>query len=313
MKIRVHNPCNEHTRYYRNYNLFWDQLTDKLKEKYEVIENRYFEMANSDRFTVKFDSLTNESGLLLMECEYVIENLDNGEFYILSVSDILTQSVLVERSNPKLKKVLFSQFVDYEMKLHTFEDYEKYSPWIYFQSNLADLDYYYEKRKEKTEFIDKLCFWGTTSERPILKHFNSDILEGPEYIGDSDKYFSNLINYSVALSISGVGQLCYRDIECLALGVPLLKFEFQASLHEPLIPNYHYISVDYDYTIPKHNDVHTDRLGDGRHSKQLENRFKEVINDKEFLNFISNNARKYYEEHLHSSSRVDNTLKLLEL
>jgi len=313
LKLRLHNPCNEPTRYYRNYNLFWDQLTDKLKEKYDVSENRYFELANSERFKVNFDSLTNPNGLLLMECEYVIENLENGEFYILSVSDILTQAVLSERSNPKLKKVLFSQFVDYEMKFHTFEDYGKYSPWIYFQSNLTDLDYYYEKRLEKTEFIDKLCFWGTTSQRPILKHFSPEILEGPNYIGGSDKYFSNLINYSVALSISGVGQLCYRDIECLALGIPLLRFELQANLHEPLIPNYHYISVDYDYTIPKHNGTHTDRLGGKTHSDQIENRFKEVINDKEFLNFISKNARKYYENYLHTSSRVDYTIKLLEL
>ena len=34
MRLRIHNPCNEQTRYYRNYNLFWDELTDKLKEKY---------------------------------------------------------------------------------------------------------------------------------------------------------------------------------------------------------------------------------------------------------------------------------------
>jgi hypothetical protein len=78
MKLRIHNPCNEQTRYYRNYNLFWDELTDKLKEKYEVIENRYFEDAHKTRFKVTFDSLTNPNqGLLLMECEYVIENMEN--------------------------------------------------------------------------------------------------------------------------------------------------------------------------------------------------------------------------------------------
>ncbi len=309
MKLRIHNPCNEQTRYYRNYNLFWDELTDKLKEKYDVVENRYFEFANSRGFEININS----SKLILMECEYVIENLDNGDFYILSVADNLSQCVLSERNNSKLKKVLLSQFVDYDVKHHTSNNYKKYSPWIYFQSNLTDLEPHYKNRLINSDYVNKLCFWGTTSERPILKHFNSDILEGPNYIGGSEEYFSNLIKYSVALSISGVGQLCYRDIECFALGVPLLKFKFQGSLSEPLIPNYHYISVEGSETLPKHNGVHTDRLGDKSHASMIEDRFNEVINDKEFLNFISKNARDYYDKYLNSKNRVERTLKLLEL
>ena len=313
MNLRVHNPCNKHTKYYRNYNLFWDELTDKLKEKYNVTENRYFENAHKERFNVNFDSLTNPEGLLLMECEYVIENMGNGDFYVLSVADDLSYGMLSEQSNPKLKKVLISQFIEDKVKHHVSDNYDKYYPWIYFPSNLTDLEYYYKKRLGKTEFIDKLCFWGTTSERPILKHFDNSILDGPNYIGDSQKYFENLINYSVALSIAGVGELCYRDIECMALGIPLIRFEYQTKLYEPLIPNYHYISIPYDDTIPKHNDVHTDRLGDETHSKQIEDRFKEIIFDKEFLQFISNNSRKYYEDSLSSSSRINKTLEILGL
>ena len=51
-KVTVHNPCNEHTRYFRDYNLFWDELTDELKTKYDVTENRYNELANQQRFKV---------------------------------------------------------------------------------------------------------------------------------------------------------------------------------------------------------------------------------------------------------------------
>lgn len=314
MKLRIHNPCNEQTRYYRNYNLFWDELTNKLKEKYVIIENRYFKNAHKERFNVKFDSLSYpDHGLLLMECEYVIENMDNGDFYVLSVADDLSYGTLQERNNPKLKKVLISQFIDYKIEHHTKENFYKYSPWIYFPSNLTDLEQYYKKRLNKTDFIEKLCFWGTISQRPILEHFDKSLLVGPNYIGDSDKYFNNLINYSVALSIAGVGELCYRDIECMALGIPLIRFEYQTKLYEPLIPNYHYISIPYDITIPKHNGVHTDRLGNSDHSKQIEDRFKEVISDKEFLKFISKNSRKYYEDNLSQSSRVNKTLNILEL
>ena len=99
----------------------------------------------------------------------------------------------------------------------------------------------------------------------------------------------------------------------MALGVPLIRFEYQTKLYEPLIPNYHYISIPYDDTIPKHNGVHTDRLGDISHSKQIEDRFREVISDKEFLEFISKNSRKYYEDNLSPSSRINKTLEILEL
>jgi hypothetical protein len=313
MNLRIHNPCNEQTRYFRNYNLFWDELTDRLKQKYNVVENRYFENAHKERFNVNFNSLTNSQGLLLMECEYVIENTDNGEFYILSVADDLSSGVLTEQSNPKLKKVLISQFIEDKIKHHVGNNYEKYSPWIYFPMNLTDLESYYQKRKEKTEFIDKLCFWGATSERPILKHFDNSIFVGPNYIGDSDSYFDNLINYSIALSIAGVGELCYRDIECMALGVPLLRFEYQTILSEPLIPNYHYISLPYDDEMPRHNNTPTDRLGEYPQAKKIEERFKEVILDKDFLSFISKNARKYYEDNLSPMSRIDKTLEILNL
>jgi len=313
MRLKIHNPCNQFTKYYRNYNLFWDELTIELNKKYEVIENRNFEDAHKDRFNVKFDSMIGDVGLNLMECEYVIENLDSGDFYVLSVADIMSQCMLYEKDNPKLKKVLISQFIDYEVKHHAKENYDKYSPWIYFPSPIKNLDEYYFERKKITSFIDKMCFWGVTSERPILKYFNKSIFDGPNYMGDQDKYFTNLIKYKVALSIAGVGELCYRDIECMAIGVPIIRFEYQTDLYEPLIPNYHYISVDYDKTIPKHNEIHTDRLGDERHSYQLEQRFNQVKDDLEFLTFIANNARKYYEENLTSPNRVINTLKILGL
>lgn len=313
MRLRVHNPCNQFTKYYRNYNLFWDELTIELNKKYNVIENRYFEEAHQNRFNVKFDSMISENGLNLMECEYVIENIDNGEFYILSVADMMSQCMLDEKHNPKLKKVLLSQFIDYEVKHHTKEYYEKYSPWIYFPSTIKNLDQYYTERKQISTFFDKMCFWGMTSERPILQYFNNFLLDGPNYIGDQDKYFSNLIKYKAALSISGIGELCYRDIECMAVGIPIIRFQYQTDLYEPLIPNYHYISVDYDKTIPKHNEIYTDRLGNYTHSSQIENRFKEVKDDLDFLNFISNNARKYYEDNLTSPNRVNKTLKILGL
>ena len=310
-KIRIHNPCNEHTRYFRRYNFFWDKFTDFLKTKFDVEENRYYENAHIGRLKVNL-SKGDSNQFLLQECEYVIENLENGEFVILSVSDDLGSGTLSEIGNPLLKKVLISQFIPEKIKSHTYENYYKYSPWTYFQCDMTDLEFYYDKRKKIHNKIDKLYFRGEEMNRPILNHFNNDILYKPNKT-HADLYFDEVINYSIGLSIAGVGEMCYRDIEYMSLGIPFIRFEYQTTLDPPLIPNYHYISIPYDETIPKHNGTHTDRLGDETHVKKIEEKFLEVINNKSLLDFIGRNARKYYEDNLMIDSSIKNTYRLLDI
>jgi hypothetical protein len=45
----------------------------------------------------------------------------------------------------------------------------------------------------------------------------------------------------------------------------------------------------------------------------IENRFQEVVDDADFLSYISKNARDYYERNLSPQSRVNKTLDILGL
>lgn len=310
--LKIHNPCGPKTRYFRNYNLFWDELTDALKEKYTIIENREFEEAHTDKFFTTLSS--SAEPILVKECEYVIEDQSTGDFQVLSVSDELSPIVIREKDNPKFKKAFISQFIEQKISenVKDVDIMEKYSPWIYFQQDVFDLEPYYTKRQGKSHFIDKLYFSGTPSSRPILNHFDKTVVENARP-KPKEQYFDELIDYRVGLSIAGVGELCYRDVEYMILGIPFIRFEFQTQLVEPLIPNYHYISIPYDYTIPKNNDVCTDRLGEYKHAKKIEARFMEVIGNKEYLSFVGANARKYYLDHLSPKVRIKKTLKLLGL
>lgn len=311
-RLIVHNPTNWHTRHYRNYNLFWDELTEELSKRYEVEENREWDDAHFGRYEIKLSKgISNE--FLLLECEYVIEDKDTGEFWIMSVSDDLGYATMNEKRNPLCKKVLVSQFIDYKIKHHVGDNYDKYSPWIYFPSGLIDLESFYYKRKVTKDITPKMYFRGNMTQRPALKHYSDELLSCPEYAVNPDQYFMELIGYSAALSMAGVGELCYRDIECMAVGVPLIRFEFQAEMHEKLIPNVHYISVPYPEDMPRHNDVATDRLALEHHAKLIEERFKEVVDDVEFLSYISKNAREYYERNLSPKNRVNKTLEILGL
>jgi len=311
-RLIVHNPTNDKTRYYRNYNLFWDELTQELSERYEVIENRHFENAHFDRQEIKLKKgLAKE--FLLLECEYVIEDADSGEFWIMSVSDDLGYATMNEKHNPLCKKVLISQFIDYKIKHHVDNNYDKYSPWIYFPSGLIDLEQFYHKRKHVQNKVPLMYFRGNVSQRPALKHFSDELLYCPETPTTPEAYFNDMIDYQVSLSMAGVGELCYRDIECMAIGMPLIRFEFQVEMHEKLIPNVHYISVPYPDDMPRHNGVASDRLSGPHHVKMIEERFKEVVDDHEFLSYISKNAREYYERNLSPQSRVNKTLEILGL
>jgi hypothetical protein len=239
----------------------------------------------------------------------VIEFEDTGEFYVMSVSDDLTHATLNEKYNPLLKKVLISQFNRNEIVNHvTKENEEKYSPWIYFPCTIDDLEVHYEKRKTINNFIDKMYFRGTSiSDRPIVTHINQDYLNGYNPIGSPPTYFNDLINYKIGLSVAGRGELCYRDIEYMALGIPFIRFEYISELNPNLIPNFHYISID------RPEDLLKDRLGNIEHAKMIEKRFLEVKDDLEFLNFISNNARDYYTTYLNRGNNVNHTLNLLGL
>ena len=259
--LLIHNPCNEQTRYYRDYNLFWDELTEELKKHHNVTENRYYEGAHHSRMKVYLQKRTSEY-LELMECEYVIEDSDSGDFWILSVAEQMSGGILLEQSNPHLKKVLYSQYIPDQIVHHTRENANKYIPWIFFTQDVVDLESYYNKRKEKTELIPRLFFRGNTEYRPIVNFIDKEILSETSKINNKS-YFDTLTDYEVCLSIGGVanGDLCYRDVECMAMGVPLLRFDFVTTLNPALIPNYHYISIPIQLDFPKQRNVLKDRLG----------------------------------------------------
>ena len=305
-KIIVHNPCNEKTRYFRNYNFFWDSFTHYLKQHFEVEENRYFDGADRERWQVQLkNSISNN--FLLLECEYVIENADTGEFHVISVSDDFSHATLNEKENPFCKSILFSQFNPSKVKSHTGEFFFKYKPWIYFQSLFDNLDMFYHKRQYIKEKSNTLFFKGTSiQDRSFLSHLDKNYVTDFTPTNPND-YFNQLIAHKLAISIDGRGEFCYRDVECFGCGVPIIRYEYESILTEPLIPNYHYIS------IPRPSDMTLYRTGTKEHADKFMEKYFEVINNDRLLAFISKNAREYYEKNLSLKPSLDKTYELLNL
>jgi hypothetical protein len=219
------------------------------------------------------------------------------------------------RNNPN-DLLVYSQHADLEVSNFNF----RLKSSIYVPSEpYFDLDSFYTKRLSHTNFIDKFFFRGNINgcdRRAVHLLQNEEMFYGGES-NNIQSYFNEAIQYKVGLSIPGVGELCYRDIEYMAVGIPMVRFEYITQLNPPLIPHYHYISIDrIDTEEDKRFNggvVHRERVAEQRHVDAYLNKFKEIKDNKEFLDFISKNAREYYEKYLHPSTRLSHVINILEL
>jgi hypothetical protein len=311
-KLIIHQPTNHQSKTFRYYNIFFDNLIEELSKQHEVVVDRYYKDAHLGHSPIKLGWEDEISEILMYECEMIIEDFNTKETIVLGVADDLTSTTLNLQSSPNLTKVFISQFIRDKVYHHVKPEYQsKYHPWIYFPSNKYDLDFFYNKRKEMTQTNNKMFFRGETSSRTILNHFNVDVIYGGTPIGGFEKYATEMLDFKLALSIAGRGEMCYRDVECMAMGIPFIRFEYTTELNPPLIPNFHYVSVDRPDDLK--NWMRLDRTGEHHHAEMITKRYLEVINNQEFLDFVSTNAREYYENYLSPTSSIEHTIKLLNL
>ena len=306
MKLRIFNQS--YKRYDRYYNYFWDYLIYKLSQTHEIKEFR-------DRSTFH-DNSGIELTQNLEDSDFLVLNEENDKFVIFSICDILQHHISLFKENENLSKIFLSQFYDLNIKANAEDKYSKFSPWIYFPCFVENLDQYYLMRKYREDKLkDILFFKGTVFDRPILEKFSKEILSDYSYCYSPQEYCKELIGYKVGLSLSGRGEFCYRDIEYMAMGLPFLRFQFQSEMIYPLIPNYHYISVEIPEDLPQEinrDNLYLDRMGDRHHAEILENKFLQVKDDSDLLEEISRNARKYYDDYLAPESSINLTLELIE-
>lgn len=314
-KLIIHQPTNHESKKFRYYNIFFDNFIDEVSKRHDVVVDRYYKDAHKGQSLVSLGWQNNDEDVKIpmYECEMIIEDYKNNETFIFSVADDLTSSILNLQNFPNVKKIFVSQFIREKINHHVSENNQnKYHPWIYFPSNEYEIDKHYQNRKSNPPSnYDKMYFRGNTSSRPILNFFNPDILHWGPPIGGFNEYVEEMSNFNVAFSVAGRGELCYRDVECMGLGLPILRFQYLSELSEPLIPNYHYISVDRPDDLK--NWMRLDRNGSKHHADMITEKFLEIKNDKEFLTFISENARNYYDNYLSPTSSINYTLNLLGL
>lgn len=254
-----------------------------------------------------------DSNLFVQDCEILIYQEADDVIKAISFADNDTKLGDLFYSRNREDDVLVKSHNSNTSIRYLKNKYKfNYRSTIYVPENpRVNLDHYYIRRILTRDYIDKMVFWGNV--HPMDRNTIDLLKESPYFEGgqskmDSFDYFYDIINYKVGLAIPGIAEFCHRDVEYLALGIPMMKFEYLNEINPPLIPNYHYISIDRI-----DDNISDERIGGEVYRDLYIKRFLEVKDDYEFLNFISQNAREYYLRNIHPLNAVNTLLNTLEL
>lgn len=253
---------------------------------------------------------------LIPDCEMLIYDTEKDILTGIMFSEWKTGmlDIFIQRDNPNDILLLthlhgcFQPGVDPSL-YHKFQIkptvYYPYIPYI-------NHDYFYSIRQFRgyDNLIDKMfCLFTTNRHDPHKMRELGLVSESPGLLSMQD-YLFEAIKHKVGLSIHGLAEVCHRDIEYLAIGLPMLRLEYMNELYPKLIPNYHYISVDRTgFPI----DGHADRIGGDEYIEAYRKRFYEVKDDYQFLEFISKNAREYYVNYCSPTNRLNHIIEQLNL
>lgn len=158
--------------------------------------------------------------------------------------------------------------------------------------------------------IDKMFFRCTTGRSDEFKLAELGLTNERFPVEPLQDYLHRSVTYKVGLSLAGVTEICHRDIEYMAIGLPILRLEFTQKYNPELVPNHHYIAVSTDGLG---NDPNIHKIGGDEYIDRFRDRFNEVRNDQSTINNISMNARKYYEDNCSPHVRVKKILEKLEI
>jgi hypothetical protein len=257
-------------------------------------------------------------GYKLPDCEILIHDEDKDALYGITWSESRTGLLnIFEKRNNEKDVLLVTQFnnifpKDFDRSVYNF----KLKNTVYYPfTPSTNHEYFYHQRQllEHTNYdslIDKVfCLFTTIRTIGLRLREEGLITESPGLMR-IDEYLKMAITYKMGLALPGVAEVNFREIEYMAIGLPMLRMEYMTQLNPALIPNYHYVAVSRE-GFPW--DMYADREGGEDYVQAYKKRYNEVKDDKEFLSFISKNAREYYTQYCNPYNRMNHLINLLEL
>lgn len=244
----------------------------------------------------------------------IIENIENKKYMVISTWDSISQEV----SNwSDFKEKCVELFTSHGMHKNptTYDLSEiKYTPLSYISCPVDGekyADMYYEKNLINSKRIIPEKLWYKATDPYSFK----------KYIYENDKRFyfetgrstiedfiKNMSKYKIIMDISGIGGNSCRLVQGMGLGLAVIRPKVKVLADNPLIPNYHFIEVDCDDYSNSQDYNKYKELADAYIDK-----FEEVKNDEDFINYISKNAREYFDKNCRIENFIDLVYKKVDL
>jgi hypothetical protein len=325
-KIRTHrfenvNWGRAHLPFFKKFDTYLSQFFDVEPINYNIDGNTF---AGKVELMNNVGSFGNTPPLSDVDC--IIENLETGETKLISFTEYFNSYSCHVAKSDSCTKTLLAHFnwqnIYYWMKKeNAINKLDRIKPWIFLPFKEFDILEYRQKRESIQSLNDKM-FWlgsGVDSYRKMIKIVDQKGFLQPINNTSHTDYLERLINSKIGLSYyldldkyntpyDHPGEFCYRDIEYISLGVPFIRIEFKDTTHDPLLPNHHYISIPREHAY-----VAYEKFGDEGVADLYIKRYQEVINDQEYLNYISKNQLLWSENNIINDSKEKLTFDLLEL
>lgn len=242
----------------------------------------------------------------------ILENADNGKYILVNYYDwvnTLTHENYWDTEN--LTEVLTS------IGTHSDDLYFKPTQFNYtpLSFTVQSVEAEYEISKIDTSF-DKKVLSKKPTFRGLLYNFRKYLsldrrftvlsTANSKFLSKRD-YVKEVNSFKLNLSLDGEGEIAHRDIECMGVGSAVLRRKLSNKFHNKLVPNHHYISVNTDDLNDLPSDIYFKELAD-----RFYERYLEVRDDDQYLEFVGNNALQWYKENGTTDANVTLLLKLLD-
>lgn len=260
----------------------------------------------------------------LSDVDCIIENLETGKFIVLTFTEFFNAYVVHYLRSDMCEKLCAAHF-SYHNTYHWMKQdnllhkMDKISPWFFGVFNQFDIDKYRNIR-QNTEVLNPTLFYkGSGMDyRNVVKLLddrkivNKCTVSFEKYLDEMSQtkcalsYYMDLDRYYTAFHCPG--EFCYRDLEYTAVGVPFIRIEYKDAIYDGFLPNYHYISIPREYAYEAYN-----KYGNEGVANLIEEKYKEIINQDSFLNFISKNQIEWFDKYARWPSSAELTIKLTGL
>ena len=296
---------------------------DLIKGLYKKYPEHTFKRANRTEY------INQGNGGVYSYLNLSIKNPENDKYIVVSAIDNW-KNLFHENMGwkpDKMVKMFYSAGFNY-LDYFTFKKHPRikfpenmtqvYEPFFYgtyksgFDNLLTEL---YENREIQH---NKMYFrgWLQDFRKKMLSEFKSSDCQIIDVRAEGSKtllyedYLKEMSEYTCSLSLPGATEICNRDIESFAIGLPVIRPLLHTNYPDPLIPDYHYINCYSDCKYWAGTPYYENFAEVGRGAVVYWNKVK---NNTEYLNFIAKNARDWYLRNCTMENNLNYVMSKLDL